>query len=324
MNTQTREAWLEGRRAGIGGSDIAAIVGLSKWRTAYDIWLDKTGQAEEQEDNERMYWGRVLEDIVAKEYQTRTERKVQRVNAQLIHPSHSWMMANLDRAVINPEISGTVRWKDGRLTTDRILECKTGDARTAQMWGEEGSDFAPDYYVVQCQWYAAVCNVAFVDLAVLIGGNDYRVFTIARDDELIADLMEEGEKFWSLVQRGIAPDPQSLEDVKRMWPQSQKGKSLIVDVTAAQKVGILAEIAEQEKRLKAQKEAIMLDLLSAIEDAEDIVFQHGGEAIATYKTQATNRIDTTALKQDLPDIAAAYTKTSTTRVFRTTKAAKEL
>jgi len=192
MNTLT-----ENRKTGIGGSDIAAILGLlglSQFHTPYDIFLEKTSaDTPAQEESDAMYWGTILEDVVAAEYQKRTGNRVQRVKQLLRHKNHDFAIANIDRAIVNPEIAGTVRWKEkeGWLTTNRILECKTANGFMANEWGEAGTDYVPDAYLLQCQWYLAVTQTDIADLAVLIGGNDYRIFTIARDNSLIDGLLEE-------------------------------------------------------------------------------------------------------------------------------------
>ena len=66
----TREQWLEERRKGIGGSDAAAIAGLSPWKSPVAVWLEKTGQVEPEEPGEAAYWGTVLEDVVARNFQS--------------------------------------------------------------------------------------------------------------------------------------------------------------------------------------------------------------------------------------------------------------
>lgn len=140
MTTSERLEWLKTRQTGIGGSDVAAILGLSKWKTPLDIYLAKTGEVD-QEQSQAAYFGTILEDIVAKEFQKRTGMKVQKVNSQLSRDG--WMHANIDRAVVNPAISGNVRvqpddkqQETGRmLTTDAILECKTASSFIADQWG---------------------------------------------------------------------------------------------------------------------------------------------------------------------------------------------
>lgn len=316
-----REAFLSERRSSIGGSDIAAIIGLSPWATAYDVWLDKRGQREEADpDAPALYWGSILEDVVAKEYAKRASAKVQRVNQKLVHPDFAFAAANIDRAVVNPDISGVVSWKDGRLTTDKILECKTANQFTAHMWDEAGTDGIPIYYVVQCMWYLGVTGASICDLAVLIGGSDFRVYTIERDQDLIARLFEAGQTFWDRVKSGVAPQPQTIDDVKRMWPHHTELKSVIVGVDTFNDCKRMAEIKAEIKALEAEAKAAEFRIVTAFEDAEEIT--HAGERLATWKAQDTTRLDIKALKEAHPDIADLFSKTTTSRVLRLSKAVK--
>lgn len=312
-----RVEWLQARRRGIGGSDIGAILGLSKFKTPMDVFLDKTGQITDEASGEHLYWGTVLEDVVAHEYQKRTERKIQRVNQMLAHPEHDFMLANIDRAIIVPEIAGNVRWKDGRLTTDRILECKTANGFAADQWGDVGTDNVPDAYLLQCQWYLGITRADVADLAVLIGGSDYRIYSITRDDSLIGDMIEAAAEFWKRVQEGVAPDPQSVAEAARKWPRHIAGKSLIVDVTVAEACAELETIGQQKKQLEAREDELKTHVMSAFGDAEEITYM--GKKLATWKNQTANRVDTTRLKKEMPDIAAQFTTSSESRVFRLTK-----
>lgn len=314
--SDARSAFLERRRSGIGGSDIAAIVGLSKFKTPYDVWLSKSGldEPEDEADKPWLYWGSILEDVVAKEYALRGGGKVQRVNAQLIHPEHHFAVANIDRAVVNPQIAGRVWWKDGRLTTDRILECKTANGFAASAWGADGSDQIPEAYLCQVQWYMGITGAGFADVAVLIGGSDYRSYTIEADAGLFADLLAEGEAFWRLVESGIAPDPQTVADAQARWPQHLKAKSHIASGSAARAVDELAEIKDQMAELKAREEGLKLTIMAEMQDAE--VLTDMSDPIATWKAQSADRIDAKKLRADHPEIAALYTSTSSTRVLR--------
>lgn len=323
---QTRAEWLAERRTGIGGSDVAALLGLSKWATPYELWLDKTGQTpiDDSPETPAQYWGSRLEAVVAAEYQGRTGRKVQRINTMIRHPERDYLLANLDRAVVNPEIAGNVRWRDGKLTTDRVLECKTAHAFAAGEWGEPGSDDVPQSYLVQVMWYLGITGCAIADLAVLIGGSDYRIYTIERDGELIADLQEAAADFWTKhVQAGIAPDPQTVEDARHRWPQHLAAKQAVVGFEARDACIRLAEIGEQMKALEKEKDSLQALVMGHMGDAESAVFTAGDPALATWKTQSAKRLDQKALREAHPDLVDLYTTTSSTRVFRLGKAAKE-
>lgn len=323
MTAQSRREFLEARQSGLGGSDMAALLGMSKWDTPHSIYRSKTEPVatEDTEEKEYQYWGQVLEDVVAKEYQKRTGSKVQRVNVQMQHPDHPFMQANIDRAVINPKIAGNVRWKDGKLTTDKLLECKTANAFARADWGEDGTDDVPDYYLIQCMWYMGVTQTETADLAVLIGGSEYRAYTIGRNDELISDLQEEAARFWDMVKNGTPPDPQTVEDATHRWPQHMRDKTEIVGVDVFNAARELDTVKEQMKALEEREKALKVQIMKAAGDAEALT--HGGEKIATWKTQTTDRLDSKALKSDHPDLASLYTKTTQSRVLRLTKAVKE-
>ena len=186
----SRQDWLALRQSGIGGSDIAAILGVSPYATAYDIYQSKTQPLADEDMNEFAYWGTVLEDTVAREFSKRSGLKIQNVNFLMRHPEHRWAIANIDRAIINRDVSGNVRFKDGKLTTDQIVEIKTASEYVGKNWGNEDSDEVPDQYQCQAQWYMGVTGVEVCHMAVLIGGNKYRQYKIERHQDFIDYLFE--------------------------------------------------------------------------------------------------------------------------------------
>ena len=209
MTNEQRAAWLEGRRTGIGGSDVAAVLGLNPWKTPLDVWNDKLGLSEDKGMSEPAYWGTVLEDTVAREFQQRTGMKVQKVTHQFVDPECDWMIANIDRAIINREIAKKVRplldveeieryanitGVERPINTDIAFEAKTANAFTADLWGPSQEleikqnnlrteHEIPLYYETQIQWYCGILRLRGMYLAVLIGGSDFRMYWIdARPD----------------------------------------------------------------------------------------------------------------------------------------------
>ena len=171
--TTDRAQWLAQRRLGIGGSDAAAVLGLSKWKTPLALWQEKSGQApDDDSDSEPMLCGRVLEPVIRQQYAQRTGRTVRLPEQILAHPQHNWMLANID----------------GITECGRIVEIKT--ARTGADWGEAGTDQIPQAYLLQVQHYMAVTGCAVADIAVLIGGADYRMYEVQADAELQAMLID--------------------------------------------------------------------------------------------------------------------------------------
>jgi putative phage-type endonuclease len=314
VTSQARIDWLKGRQAGIGGSEIAAIVGLSQYRTPTQVWESKVNPVEDEETSQPAYWGTVLEDVVAKEYAWRTGRKVQRLTSQMTHPDFNFAIANIDRAVINPEISGNVRWKNGRVTTDRLLECKTANGFMAKQWGEAGTDGVPDAYLIQCQWYMGVTGASICDLAVLIGGQDFRIYTILRDDDLINDLLLQGAAFWELVQSRTEPDPVNYPECVKKWAKSDPSLSVQADDLLIDDLEQIQSIKAKVKELEAQEDALKARVLMALESAETLTYQ--GVKVATCKTQTRNSFDAKLFEKEQPELYAQYKKQSYTRVLR--------
>lgn len=326
MNTQVnRDQFLQGRKKGIGGSDVAAILGLSPYKSPYQLWLDKTGRSEKKDSqNESAHFGNLLEDVVAKEFSRRTGMKVQRVKDQLSLESQgdSWAIGNIDRAIINPEISGNVRLKEGVLTTDMILECKTASEYMSKLFGEDGSDHIPDYYLTQCLWYLKLTGAKVCYLAALIGGNKFRMYRIERDEDLIESIFKQVKAFWfNHVVADVPPDPTCFDDVLHRWSTHIVGKQVEADFEHIKLGEELVAVQSRQKADKAREDEIKLKIVSTMQDAEMMISQ--GKTLFTYKEQSSTRIDSTLLKKEEPDLFTKYSKTSSTRVFRISNKFKE-
>lgn len=190
----SRDDWLTVRRQGIGSSDAAAAVGLSPYVSPLQLWMTKTGRdalfpsIDPNDETTPLYWGTLLEPIVAAHYTKRTGNRVRRVNAVLQHPEHPWMLANIDREVIGcPEV--------------QILECKTAGIHGSKLW----KDGVPEYVQLQVQHQLAVTGKQAADVAVLIGGQELQIHRLRRDEALIANLIVLEQRFWDMVLKEIAP-----------------------------------------------------------------------------------------------------------------------
>ncbi|GAA5003582.1 YqaJ viral recombinase family protein [Acinetobacter puyangensis] len=324
MNTQVdRDQFLAGRKKGIGGSDVAAILGFSPYKSPYALWLDKTGRSEKKESqSESAHFGNLLEDVVAKEFSRRTGMKVQRVTQQLSLDEHPWALGNIDRAIINPEIAGNVRFKNGELTTDKLLECKTASEYMSKLFGEEGTDQVPDYYLTQCLWYLLITGCKEIHLATLIGGNKFRMYRIERDEDLIQSIFSQVKAFWfNHVIADVPPDPTCFDDVLHRWSKHITGKQVEADFEHIKLGEEFVAVQSRQKADKAREDEIKLKIVSTMQDAEMMISQ--GKTLFTYKEQSSTRIDSTLLKKEEPDLFAKYSKTSSTRVFRISNKFKE-
>ena len=332
--TTNRTEWLKVRRSGIGGSDVAAILGLNKFKSALDIYEDKISTEEpHDQQSEAAYFGTILEDVVAKEFSKRTGLKVQRVNTMLRSGIAGWMIANIDRAVINPDIAGRVSVYDeqrqaetGRMiSTNWILECKTANQFMADSWGESQEaeivngavvteHKIPIYYETQVQWYLAVtgCEVCFV--AVLLGGQDFRIYAVKRDEDVIKALKEHCSVFWhENVLKHIPPEAQNMKDVEKLFPKDN-GDMIEATNEQAADIGELRTLAERIKELTDQQSVVKSRLIASL--GENTGLMIGGEKVCTYKAQKSTRFDSTRFKKEQPAVYQDYVKSTETRVFR--------
>ncbi|CAJ0719239.1 YqaJ viral recombinase family nuclease [Ralstonia mannitolilytica] len=294
----SRSDWLQVRKQGIGGSDAAAAVGLSPYKSQLELWLEKTGRdtnlpkLDPTDTTEPVYWGTLLEPIVAAAYTQQTGNRVRKVNAVLQHPTVPFMLANLDREVVgSPGV--------------HLLECKTAGINGAKLW----RDGVPEYVQLQVQHQLAVTGKAAGDVAVLICGQELQVHRVERDDELIARLIELEARFWRYVETDTPP-PADGSDSAAMALQClyPRDSGLTVDFTEdrslsaafADLVSVRAEIADRAK-LEAQ---LKQRLQQAMGDATKAKFETGS---ASWKRSKDGTgLDTDKLLQDQPDLLQRY------------------
>jgi putative phage-type endonuclease len=292
---------LETRKTGIGGSDAAAAVGLSPWKSPVQLWLEKTGTVEPDDlsSNERVHFGNVLEDVIADEFKRRSGLNVQRHRATLRSPAHPFMLANIDRRIVGA--------KEG-------LEIKTADARTASQWGD-GGDEIPMHYLLQCAHYMAVTGWQRWHVAVLIGGNDYRQYCIDRNEVLMERLIENERVFWQHVIDQVAPTPKTAADVALLYP-NDNGQSILATDEIRAHIESLKGLRREMKALEAGIDAHEEAIKKFLGDHADIIFGDDGKKLVTWKSHETSRLDSTGLRKAYPELATQFTRTTTARPFK--------
>jgi putative phage-type endonuclease len=283
-----RQAWLADRRSGIGGSDAVAVMGVSKWRTPYEVYLAKRGEGREVDVSPAMHWGNRLEPVIREEYSNATGRVVKVPTTILRHPAHDWMIGSID----------------GVTEDNRLLEIKT--TRSAEGWGDEGTDDIPEAYLVQVQHYLTVTGLSIADVAVLIGGSDFRLYEVAADPELQAILTQVEQAFWTRVCRGEPPDPVSLSDARVRWGRST-AREVEADDAVREWVKALAQNKAALARLEETVETLQAGICAAMADADTLTAD--GKTLATWKSaKPASRFDTTAFKLAHPDLYSHFTK----------------
>ncbi|WP_410497714.1 YqaJ viral recombinase family protein [Chitinibacter sp. S2-10] len=294
----SREDWLALRAQGIGSSDAAAAVGLSPYKSPLTLWLEKTHrkQPDDLSDKPAVIWGTVLEPVLANVYAERCGCKVRRVNAVLRHPEHRFMLANLDREVVNHS--------DGY----GVLEIKTASYHSAPQW----EDGIPIAYQCQVLHQLAVTGHDWADVAVLIGGQDFRIYRIERDDAKIADLIYLEQRFWQHVMQDLQPDPDGSDDagiaLQWLYPRDNgQTVDLSESLEFNQLFHELLQLRNQKDEVEAQEALIRQRIQNALGSATAAVFQEGRISWKTTKDRTAPDLDRLAVEH--PEWLQQYRKT---------------
>jgi putative phage-type endonuclease len=298
---QNKQEWLKGRKKYIGGSDIAAIVGLNKYRTPLDVYLDKTSEDIQEDTNSAMRWGTRLEDVIAKAYAEDSGQIVWEEKKVCRHKEYPFLAANIDR------------WVGDR---EYVLECKTAGFMKAKEWGEEYTDQIPESYLCQVAWYSAITEVPKVDIAVLIGGQDFRIYTYHKNQDFEDKLITIGKNFWlNHVQKGIPPECSTLHDISSLYPRGN-GKEISSTEEVTNNILKLKAMNEEKESLETAINVLKKNIQEYIRDY-DILIDDSGNVLATWKNTSPRAcLDLKRFKQECQDIYLKYVNYSKqTRVF---------
>ncbi|PKD98569.1 YqaJ viral recombinase family protein [Macrococcoides caseolyticum] len=302
LNTKdmTHEEWLKARQAGVGGSDAGTILGVNKWKSKTQLFFEKVNpELKQQVDNEFIYWGNVLEDVVAKEFEARTGKKVRKNNKMLRHPEHEFMLANLDRVIVGEKA---------------LLECKTTSQYNIDQWKD---DEIPASYLCQIQHYMAVTGYEKAYIAVLCGGNQFIWKEVPRDDELIEIIINAEKDFWyNNVLAGVIPEIDGSDATKDFLNHMYKD----IDETEVQLsddvetlLTALEQVKQEErelKELKTQYENKIKHILG-----NNLAGKTSGYQI-TWKPQVRKTLDTKKIREIYGEQLDPYYKETETRVLK--------
>lgn len=297
-----REEWLRYRKQGVGGSDAGAICGFNPYRSAMQVYYDKTSDEIEDIDNEAMRQGREMEEYVARRFTEETGKKVRRANTMFYDEKNPFMFADVDRMVIG-ENAG--------------LECKTASPFMAEYWA---GDKIPLSYQMQCYHYMSVCNADAWYVAVLIYGREFKVYKLERDEEIIANLIQLEKNFWEEhVLKRVLPDPDGsklADSVIAEYFKESTGAVIPLQgfddkLKRREELVVLMDKLESEKR---QIEQELKMYMGDAEKAENQLFR------VSWKSIVSNRLDARALQEQEPEVYQKYLKPTSSRRF-TVKAA---
>jgi len=279
---------------GLGASEIAAALGLSRWKAPITLWLEKTGRQPPSQVGEPALWGNKLEPIVRAEYVERHGVEVHIPKASEYHPEIAWARATVDGYVYVPGESGD-------LERSHVLECKTVGLRLADDWGDEGEREVPDYYYCQAVWQMFVTGLTRVDFAVLLGGQSYFEVPVYHDAQLVADILEGASEFMGYVERDTPPPVDASDAYSRHLRSRITQTPKPID--APEDVEALTlkwrDIVQASKRLENEEDMVKNLLLKRCVDLGSSKIQTSAGRLTVSMPGETSRTDYKATAADL-------------------------
>lgn len=289
------EGWLEQRRRGIGGSDVAAIMGLSPWRSPLDVWMEKTGRAEPQDLSDRPYiqFGNIMEPVIADWYRSnRSGLKVRRVNAICQSMERPWAQASLDYEVHDPELG----WG--------VLEIKT--ARNRCDW----ADGVPAHYLTQIIHYMNVTGRIFADVAVFFRDEaEFESYRYAWDDEDDAAVEQAVDTFWNdYVLTDTMPALVGTQGetvaLAEMFAEPAPDSISVSDPDITKLISEYQTFSEIEKGARTDKQKVANELMRRIGDHKALITD---TSRVTWVRSECERFDQRRFRAEHPDLYAQYT-----------------
>lgn len=299
------EQQLANRSKGLGGSDIAPILGKSPYRTALDIFAEKTGKVarEDLSHNENVAAGNYMESGIAQLYAWKNGIEIYPFTDTIFHPDYPFLLANPD-------------YYDNE---GGVIEIKNMDVDVARSYGWPNNFQAPTHYMIQLIYYCWMVGATYGKLVCFITGSRYEVTHYERDESIEQWMSTNAIHFWQEhVLKEVPPSPSTLKDVQFLFPVSES-KQLIADSAIEKLVNEYGEINTQVSSLAKRKEEIHF-LLASYMGEHDTLLSMDDQVIATYKSHERTSFDTTRFKEDHPALYSTYLKKGSARPFVVKKA----
>lgn len=299
------------RKTYIGGSDVAAILGVSPWKSKLQLWQEKTGEFVEEisREKEKIFsrgkrWEPVVIEMLLDELKDRGH------DVEVIGRNNRYQDKEIDYLAAEIDLELLI---DGARING---EMKTVHPFAAGDWGEQGTDDIPMYYTAQVLHGQMITGDQQTVVAALIGADDLRVYFVDRDDGVIQHIRSEEQKFWESIQAMQRPDPTTLDDILRLYGKDN-GMAYEADEALMSLIRDLQDTKLTIKNAEAAVTRIQTLIGQTIKDASTVIY--GGKPVMTWKTQSTNRLDVERIKTQAPGIYKQYLKTTDSRVLRLKK-----
>lgn len=295
--------WEKARQEmGIGGSEASAIAGYNPYASAFSVYWDKRGRLEPKPISEGMRQGSDLEEYVAQRFTEATGKKVKRNSFMLQSKEYPFMLADVDRFIVGE---------------NAILECKTTLNRDD--FSYENAQNIPAYHLVQVLHYMAVTGAEKAYISTLVFGKAFYIVEVNRADyeSDIEGLISIEKRFWEEnVQKENPPAPDgsaiSAQVLSEQFPEANDELPTVDLMPYAGELSRLSEVKREIDKLTSEKTELENVIKNALGEAP--VGEYGAFKV-TWKNRDSVRLDTKALKTELPDVYAQYSKTSSARTF---------
>ncbi len=270
---------VEERRKYIGGSDIAVVMGMSRWKTPLKLWLEKTGQAEPDDLSqvEAVQLGSELEEFVAQKFAKESGKQVRRQSKMYVHKDYPFMAAHIDRLITG---------------TDEILECKTCGSHKKEEWEGDG---IPREYILQVTWYLGITGKKKAYIAVLIGGQSFKYKEIEFDKELFDVMVDMAREFWRAVETKTPPAVSASDNpvIVQMFPEPDS--ELVENQDIEDRVAKLQQVKDDISALTDEKEMLEAEIKSAIGEHLGVLTE---KFKVTWPKYQQTKVNTERLKAD--------------------------
>lgn len=312
--------WHEERAKGIGGSDLGAILGLSKYASPWSVWALKSGLVPKDDAGAAAAWGHLLEAPIAEMYARETgEAIVEWPSVSLVSKRYPYMRANIDRLRVKPSEqfpAGVVTTWGTREEprTDEppgiigILEIKSGGIASYGNVEEWDNDAIPEGYQMQGYHYGIVSGITDIRYAALLGGHGLQLRTLDWDEDVAENIVQVESWFWALVESGDEPPLDghraTLEAVEKLSRTPEKEFDGGDDLEAMWSEYQALKDQEAEMRTKANE--VRGVILRSIQDAE--VGLANGRKLFTFRlTKGRETFDQDAFKAEHPELYQKFT-----------------
>lgn len=315
------------RRRFLGGSDTAAVMGLSPWETAVELWEEKTGRRAasfeiDLERERRFRRGHKLEpfirEMVIEKLQDQGLRvELLAVNQRYQDAAHPFLACEIDfelRLWGETQVGDKIYTFDG---TEVNADAKSVSGFARRKWGTESNTDVPIEYACQFMHGMGIRGRRLCLVAALRSFDDVDIYWTEADDEVIQAMRDKCVDFWvNHVVADVPPDPLNFSDIKRLFP-SDHGQRKEASQEVAEKIEALRILRARRAADELDEENLAFEIGQFIEPASEVVY--GGKVIATFKAQGDTRLDAKTLRQEQPDLFARYARTKSIRVLRIPK-----